>query len=195
VIARDHGIDAFCHDIRNVDDWKALRTRLPPAAAFCLRLVDGDGSDDVERLTGACASAFAEPNYLAIGGRPLIVVSRARRTDALIAALRSAGSPFIVAPAGGDAMVDEVPFLDRLRRMNPHVTGLDKAFEGTIASYRAQVLRSMRQAVEGTQHYRAAFPGWDDTPRRGRRATILTGSSPELFGYWIEGLPSRICQG
>ena len=185
-IARDHGIDAFCHDLGNAEAWETLRTRLTSAMAFCLRLVDGDGSD--ERLARACASAFADPRYLTIGRRPLVVVSRTRGADALIAGLRSAGSPFIVASEGGDAIVDEVPFLERLRPMNPHVTGLDKAFEGTIASYRAQVLQSIRQAVEGTQHYRAAFPGWDETPRRGRAATILAGSSPELFGYWIEAL-------
>lgn len=34
-------------------------------------------------------------------------------------------------------------------------------------------------------HYYGLFPSWDNTPRMGKRAMIITGSSPEKFEYYL----------
>ncbi|NNC87284.1 MAG: glycoside hydrolase family 99-like domain-containing protein [Akkermansiaceae bacterium] len=56
--------------------------------------------------------------------------------------------------------------------------------------------RELRTASGGQREYPCVLPNWDNSPRSGRRALILTDSSPELFrGHlrraldWAERLP------
>lgn len=35
-------------------------------------------------------------------------------------------------------------------------------------------------------HYRSLFVGYDDTPRRGYRATVYVGNSPKKYGYYLQ---------
>jgi hypothetical protein len=38
------------------------------------------------------------------------------------------------------------------------------------------------------RRFRSAMPAWDNTPRMGRNATIVRGSTPTLFRQWLEAL-------
>lgn len=45
--------------------------------------------------------------------------------------------------------------------------------------------REMIRRPHGKNHFRTAFIGYDDTPRRGLRSSIVTGSSPRRFGRYL----------
>lgn len=38
----------------------------------------------------------------------------------------------------------------------------------------------------GPRNYPGLFPGWDNTPRRGKNATVYLGNSPEKFGRFLK---------
>ncbi|MDA8149177.1 MAG: glycoside hydrolase family 99-like domain-containing protein [Actinomycetota bacterium] len=52
--------------------------------------------------------------------------------------------------------------------------------------------RIVRAATEraagraGQRYWMTVCPGWDNSPRRGRGAVVITGSSPEAYGAWLE---------
>jgi lipopolysaccharide biosynthesis protein len=48
------------------------------------------------------------------------------------------------------------------------------------------IWNEMLRAKYSANVYRGAFSGWDNTPRRGDRARVVAGSTPEKFGGYIK---------
>lgn len=65
------------------------------------------------------------------------------------------------------------------------VKGLSPDFRGRIMSYPRMARRFMRRATPSFTRYRAVAPGWDNTARRGRSATIYLDSSPAVYREWL----------
>ena len=165
------------------------------------------GLDDSARLFDDFMRLFKDPRYIRVGGRPLLLVYKAGLVPDLAATValwrgRAAAAhmpdPYLVScetaeavdplGAGVDAIVEFPPHRHRAVWMNARVAGLDPSFTGVVTSYRAQVIQSLKRDPGGPTTFRCVFPSWDNTARQGMRGTVFAGSSPELFGYWVEAM-------
>jgi len=161
--------------------------------------------DDSANLFRSLLPLFQDPRYIRINGRPLLLVYKAQLVPDLaataarwreMAAKSDVGNPFLVAcettnlppPAtfGFDALVEFPPHRHQAVRLNAMIPGLRKDFTGIVTSYRAQVAQSLRRAPGNEPIFRCVMPAWDNTPRRLECATTFVGSSPEIFGWWVE---------
>jgi hypothetical protein len=57
-----------------------------------------------------------------------------------------------------------------------------------IVDYRHIVSAMMAKPAPSYTRFRCAFPGWDNSPRKGRSSLIVHGSSPRLFGVFLNDL-------
>lgn len=55
-----------------------------------------------------------------------------------------------------------------------------------VADYQAYAERDKRLPKPGYKRFPGVMPGWDNSPRRQSRAAIFKGSSPEIYGAWLE---------
>ncbi len=78
-------------------------------------------------------------------------------------------------PVGSHA----VPYSHRVDLINSD-------FTGQIYDYAKTVAHRLAEDIQ-TSYYRArgVMPGWDNTPRRGAKANLFVGNTPELFAYWL----------
>jgi len=146
-----------------------------------------------------------DPRYITVDGRALLLVYKA----ALIPDVRSAVATWReVARAGGlpglylvacqtvgetdpvvlgfDAGCEFPPHGHRAVWRNASVRMTNPRFRGIVTSYRAAVAESLDVALPPFKLFRTVMPAWDNSARRPDHGTIFTGSSPELFGWWVE---------
>jgi lipopolysaccharide biosynthesis protein len=239
-LARSHGIDAFCYYHYWFDGRRLLERPFDevlrsgaPTLPFCLcwaneswtRAWDGSNrsvliaqrhsaADDLAHIRHL-APALAEPRYLRIEDRPLLLVYRAstlpdprRTTDLWRDEARRLGV--------GDLHLARVESLSN-ERGDPRALGFDTAVEFQ-PDWRRLRASPMQRAIQrsaralGTTRFDAPFirleysklvdaasgaplpgytrfpcvtPGFDNTPRRARGAVVLTNSSPRLYGDWV----------
>ena len=158
------------------------------------------GDDDVRRHFEVLAEAFHDRRYIRVDGRPLFVLHRPvdvpdrRRFAELLRELAvQAGLPGIHLvgrdPRAGPAAREGFDAWIRDPRLTPPLRGLDR------------VRRAVRRRTRGTSVSRFAdfvaddatrplpphmhptlLAGWDNTPRRGRRGTVLHGLDADAFG-------------
>lgn len=60
------------------------------------------------------------------------------------------------------------------------------SFHGEVQSYEQLALNAQAYWPEGFRFYPGVCPSWDNTARRGAQATVVTGSTPDLYGKWLE---------
>ena len=164
------------------------------------------GLDDSRRLFDAFLRLFADRRYIRVNGRPLLLVYKADLIPQLVetAAMwreqaRAAGEadPYLVycetspgrpdpAAVGFDASAEFPPHRTDSYWLNARVRGLDPGFSGLVSSYRAVVAQALAREQGDAKRLRGVMPSWDNTARRGLGATVYLGSSPELFGHWVE---------
>jgi lipopolysaccharide biosynthesis protein len=65
------------------------------------------------------------------------------------------------------------------------VAGLQKSFSGRLMSYKRMARRFMRRRNPRYIRYSGVAPGWDNSARRGAKATIYVGHSPEIYRQWL----------
>ena len=240
-LARAHGIDAFCYyhywfEGRRLLErpFEEVRASRAPDFPFCLCWAneswtrawsDREGqvlieqryseSDDLAHAR-YLADAFADPRYLRIGHRPVLLVYRAaslpdpRRTSSHIrreALRRGVGDPLL-------CRVESDPWVER--RLAPAEIGFDAAVEFSpdwldldpirgarhrttrtgdrIYDYAEVVERSLARVEPTYPTFRCVTPGWDNAPRRRTGAVILEGSTPAHYRRWLEGLISRAAE-
>jgi lipopolysaccharide biosynthesis protein len=176
--------------------------------------------DDLAHIR-ALAEVFADPRYLRIDGRPVFLVYRAFRhprprefadvwrTEAQRLGI---GEVYLCAVNGGrdqllgpdafgmDAMVAFAPFYGLLRGKR----------DGKVARASRELLRSNNQYVQHRifdyetvmqdnldrpvpphKIFPGVSPGFDNSPRRPSGATIITGSTPEMYEKWLRAAIER----
>lgn len=242
-LAREHGVDAFCYYHYWFEGKRLLERPLTevlasgePALPFLIcwanepwtRAWDGFSSDvlmaqkdhaeDWVRHGRALLEMAADPRYVRVAGRPLVLVYRASRltepqglTDTWRRLFTESGlpEPFLCRV---ESFVDE--------RGDPRALGFDGAVEfqpdwaaielprtpqGVLARA-GRSSRSLRVArarhrvipydalVEAAKAkprpaypwWRCVTPGWDNTARRARKATIIHGETPDRYRDWVE---------
>jgi O-antigen biosynthesis protein len=149
---------------------------------------------------------LADPRYLRIDGRPLLLIYRAgllddplRTTDGLreravqlglgdlyLAMVQSFGHWDPIG-YGFDAAVEFPPHGSRAPR-STRLPGAaaDDGFRGTFTDYESVMVDAVSRPLPAHPWFRGVMPRWDDTPRRGPHATVYTGSTPALFRQWLE---------
>lgn len=154
---------------------------------------------------------FSDPRYIRINNRPLIIVYRADILEDVRATLDywrkysisyGTGMPYIiVAQTFGycdpreDGFDGAVQFPPHNVLSVPEITKnlklYNRDFAGQIYSY-SEFVDSMikRPNEEQYMHFKTVIPCWDNEPRRPGNGLTLAGSSPELYGKWLES----VCQ-
>lgn len=61
-------------------------------------------------------------------------------------------------------------------------------FEGMVFDHFSAFITALKRPSPSYTLFRGFFPAWDNTARRGRRANIFAGSSPDLFANWLSAV-------
>ncbi len=167
---------------------------------------------DEPPLLAEFARYFADPRYIRLQGRPVLMVYRPRLipdTAATIARWRrlfrddhGMDPIFIMAqsfgdedprPFGLDAAVEFPPhkITDRLDQINDALDVLDPNFSAEVYDYDAFVEASVQESAPPYPLIKTAVPGWDNDPRRQGAGTVLHGVTPATYQAWLEDLIRR----
>ena len=165
---------------------------------------------DPDAHIGWLARAFRDPRYVRVQARPLFLVYRASdlpdvagtlaawRASAIrhgvgdlficaVANSQNVLTPQALAGLGFDAVVEFEPNLRDLplSRTMPEAPGLH------LYDYRTLAERAMARSVGPVTVFPGVFPSWDNTARRGWRATIVQNDDATLYRRWLEAACTR----
>jgi lipopolysaccharide biosynthesis protein len=155
---------------------------------------------------------LAKSNYLRFNGRAVLLVHRADQLPNApritsiwrnLAIQQGVGPLWLVASEtvpgldprrlGFDAVAEFPPAGDNnlanvLRRPPP---SLNPAFRGRLLSYERLKSGYVSRPAASFPRHPGVIPSWDNTPRRGNRATIFAGSSPASYASWLAAARAR----
>ncbi|BBL75940.1 glycoside hydrolase family 99-like domain-containing protein [Methylomagnum ishizawai] len=149
-----------------------------------------------------------DPRYIQINGAPLLVVYRVnlfpdpKRTAAVwrkicadeglpnihLAAVEFTGfnDPY---GSGFDSSIEFPPLnISPAETVTNEIEDLDKDFSGGIYDYRQYAIQVMLREPAPYRRYRGIIPGWDNTPRRGKRASLFVDSEPQTYEMWLRAI-------
>ena len=150
------------------------------------------------------ASAFADPRYIKIDGRPLMLVYRPsdlpdpkRTTDLWRREAERLGFPDLYLcwvegwsrPTGGpekfgfDATVGFVEFLELRRLFTAEASMRGHRILDYVSTYEARLNRPPHP----WKHFPAVTVGWDNTARHASNATLFESATPEHYRRWLAG--------
>jgi lipopolysaccharide biosynthesis protein/SAM-dependent methyltransferase len=237
-LARIHGIHAFCFYVYWFGGKRLLESpvdeflRQPDIDInFCLcwanenwtRRWDGLDADvligqshspaDDLAFIAEMSRAFADPRYVRVDGRPVLVVYRpeqlpnSRATaerwrqwcrdngigEIHLCFIKSFGSS---APSalGMDAAIEFPPLLTGTQEITGNVGGLDPAFRGQVHNYLFTASRAAAYVRPNHLEYRGVMPSWDNTPRKLERSISFYGATPELYAEWLRTAVDETCR-
>lgn len=159
--------------------------------------------EQATRLGEDLLQYFRNPRYIKIGGRPLFLVFAPERhplmheyADILRTVAAKEGLPGLVI-AGVEAYAGCPPAMLGLDCMVEFAPNWQR--ENTLSApdelpRRMDYVRTVKfmlgKPVPDYLRMRCAFPGWDNTPRRGKWGIACVNNSPELFQTALEALCS-----
>jgi lipopolysaccharide biosynthesis protein len=151
-----------------------------------------------------------DPRYIRVDGAPLLLVYRVDLLPDAAAAARcwrdacategiprihlAAVQSFGIAdprPFGFDAAVDFPPHVDRELLDPQSMPGIAPGFEGHVENYLRVARNQVEQEPTPYLRYRGVMPGWDNTPRRMKRAHVCVNSSPAAYQSWLEEMVAQ----
>ncbi len=164
---------------------------------------------DEPALLAEFARHFADPRYIRLNGRPVLMVYRARlipdtaatvaRWRRLFRASHGEDPVFIMAQSFGDTDPREAG-MDAAIEFPPHkltsivplanagLEVLDPGFDADVYDYAAIADASVAETAPDFPLIKAACPGWDNDPRRQGSGTVLHGATPARYQAWLEDL-------
>jgi len=166
-------------------------------------------SDDDEELVADFARHFADPRYIRIGGRPLLMIYRPRLipdAENVIARWRSlfaerySENPIIVMSQSFDDYDPRAFGLDGALEFPPHkitkeipqingeVEYLDDTFAGQVFKYDDTAKYSLDEPLPAYPLIKTVVPSWDNDARRQGGGLVLQGSTPAKYEAWLSGL-------
>ena len=153
---------------------------------------------------------FADPRYIRLQGRPVLMVYRAGLIPAGAVQrwrqlFRASGEDpmFIMAQSFADrdparhdmdAAVEFPPhkLTDGLEMLNPGLTLLDYDMTARVYGY-DDVAHATALAPQPYPLIRTALPGWDNDARRQGAGMTLHGATPQAYQAWLERLIDAAC--
>jgi len=165
--------------------------------------------EDEPTLIDCYGRHFADPRYIRVGGRPLLMIYRpglipdAEQTIARWRGLfrtRCGEDPVLVmAQAFGehdprafglDGAIEFPPHkaVEGLDTINSRLELLDTDFTAQVYDYDEVVDRALAQPAAPFPLIRTACPSWDNDARRQGSGLVLHGATPARYQAWLEGL-------
>jgi lipopolysaccharide biosynthesis protein len=166
--------------------------------------------DDIA-FAEAVAPLFDDPRYIRVGERPLLLLYLPLDMPEPKATLtrwrevfhqRGANPLILMTQAFGDMDPRRYGFDgavgfppigigDELPSIEPD-TLFDPRFIGYRRSYPAVARAALDSHSADYRHYPGVCPDWDNSARRGPKASMLVGSTPERFGAWLEAAARQV---
>lgn len=180
------------------------------------------GMEDHERHFKFLLTAFSDPRYIKVDGKPLFLVYQPKKlpdakrvTDFWRELAKKSGLPglhLVACLHNEDAWdpaklgFDAVNISNQVRIMEvAPPTWLGRTLRSLRQKYRKAVGQpphvyryrdAMRHFLDGARPgitcYPSVVPGWDNTPRSGTRGVVLQGSTPELFRQHVREALDRV---
>jgi GT2 family glycosyltransferase len=169
--------------------------------------------DDIN-LIRHLENVLLAPNYIRVGGKPLLLVYRPallpdahETTERWRNYFRSNGHGelhLVMVRSFHDQTATEIYGFDAAAQFPPHfpaatitpsIAGNDKKFKGTIYDYtdlRRLALEQLIAASNAEKTYPTVMPSWDNTARRGSDAVIWANSSPESYYEWLSAAVEHV---
>jgi glycosyltransferase involved in cell wall biosynthesis len=166
--------------------------------------------EDDAALLAHFARMFADPRYIRIENRPLLMLYRAalipeartrlakwRRMfreehgeNPLLIMAQSLGEDYDPTPYGLDGAVEFPPhkLSQATRRINDELELLDPDFSATVHAYADIAATSLNLPAPDYPLIKTILPGWDNDPRREGKGLALHGATPALYQDWLEKL-------
>ena len=172
---------------------------------------DYDAANDAA-LVDCFAGYFADPRYIRIDGRPVLMVYRAAdipdtvatlaRWRGLFAARHNEAPLLVMAQSfdaldprefGFDAAVEFPPhkLVVGLERRNAELRPFDPRLTAHVYDYDDMVAASLGEVAGDFPLIRTAVPSWDNDARRQGAGLVLRGSTPATYQAWLAELVSR----
>jgi lipopolysaccharide biosynthesis protein len=239
-LAREYGVDGFVYYHywfngrrvlnRPVDDIVKLGQ---PDFPFCLcwaneswtRTWDGRSgvplleqrysAEDDEAHIRHLLPIMADPRYVRINGRPLLLIYRTEQIpepqrmaecwrnaaikaglgDLYLTRVESYSSNVDPATLGLDAAVEFAPdwrqvqalTFSRWQRLMARLGLFDKGwFDHRYARYESLAQSMLAKPDPSWRRFRCVTPGFDNSARRPKQGTVFLGSTPQAYGHWLQ---------
>ena len=172
---------------------------------------DYRAEDDVALL--ACfARHFADPRYIRIAGRPVLMIYRAslipdcadtiERWRAMFRGQHGEDPILVMAQSfhdldprafGFDGAIEFPPhkLTQRLATCNQQIRYFDTAARGQVFAYDDVAAASLAEPAPSFPLIKTALPGWDNDARREGMGMALHGATPVKYQAWLEALVDR----
>jgi len=176
--------------------------------------------DDREHIRYLCENVFSDERYITVDDKPVFIIYRPDlfpnmaktieiwREEALahgigelyIAYMQSFNQRFDPKEYGFDAAIEFQPDFSKFPKRNRF---LFKKLFGLLNSNKEAFLRDKvyfyedivkHMIAKPNPNYKcfpSAFPMWDNSARRKSGGTIVHGSTPELYGAWLQHIVSH----
>lgn len=162
--------------------------------------------EDDLALARSLERALADPRYIRIEGRPVLMVYRpgilpdARATiDRWRDHFQRAGfgNPYMIMPQafgsndprefGMDAAAGFPPHECgfNARRIRPFLKLTSPGYSGIVRSYDSMMKNAISKLPSDFRLFPGVCPSWDNHPRRPKGGLVFEGSSPEKYGKWL----------
>jgi lipopolysaccharide biosynthesis protein len=168
-------------------------------------LAQAHSPEDDLAFLDAISPFLADPRYIRVDGKPLLIVYRAQLLPDPAATARrwrecrrkhGLPEPFLVAartfglidptPLGFDAAVEFPPHNIAVNEITAEVSLLNREFRGRVYPYPELVDRMIASyRGEAFPVFRAVAPGWDNEARRPGAGHAFFASDPALYGQWL----------
>ncbi|MBU8545897.1 MULTISPECIES: glycoside hydrolase family 99-like domain-containing protein [Roseomonadaceae] len=211
-------VDAFLAD-RSLDMPFALMwanenwTRRWDGAEHDILMGQDYRPEDEPELVATLARHFADPRYIRVQGRPVLMVYRAglipepkEIVDGWRKRFRDAHGEdpvFVMTQSFDDIDPTEFGF-DGAIEFPPHKLAkrctpisasldyLDPDFTGTVFAYEDVIRVSLEEPKPDFPLIKCAVPGWDNDPRKqGQNTVIIHGAKPATYEAWLSELIER----
>ena len=165
--------------------------------------------EDEPALIDCYGRHFADPRYIRVGGRPLLMIYRAgivpdakqtfARWRQMFMARCDENPILVMAQAFGDedpgvyGLDGAIEFPPHkitvgLDTINQRLRVLDDDFSAQVYDYDQVVDSSLQAPTPDYPLIRTACPSWDNDARRQGSGMVLQGSTPMKYQAWLEGL-------
>lgn len=157
---------------------------------------------------------FADPRYIRIEGRPVLLIYRKSLFPDMAATLarwrdvchqNGEEPPFTIMVQSFGSYDPCTDGFDAAVQFPPHlaygkggyacrrVAGQNPAFRGMLHDYASLAERSLAGLQAPFPTLPCVCPGWDNTPRRGLTATLFVNPTPERYAAWLRKACEHTC--
>lgn len=169
--------------------------------------------DDSSAMLDYLRPFMEDSRYIKIDGKPLFIIYRAAIIPDMAQTLevwrrqaRDYGFPglYIVCAQtfghkdprefGFDAAMEFPPHTVRSDDIAHHKDGLDLDFGGSIFDYEQAVANAVQQSEEEYKVFPTATLSWDNTARKGKKATVYSNFSMKRYSQWLSRNAERVAK-